>query len=103
MFQTHPVAAVKNDHQTTIRIRTRRGPMRSASQPPGISNSAYAQPKMENAHPIWMAVRPNSLRIAGAACAIHTRSMYMMIASVIANAIVTYRARVGRTSAAGAT
>ncbi len=39
-FQTHPVAAVKNDHQMTIRISTRRGPMRSPSDPPGISNSA---------------------------------------------------------------
>jgi hypothetical protein len=39
-FQTQPVAAVKNDHQTTTRMRTRRGPMRSPSQPPGISKSA---------------------------------------------------------------
>jgi hypothetical protein len=41
-FQTQPVAAVKNDHQMTIRMRTRRGPIRSPSQPPGISNNAYA-------------------------------------------------------------
>ena len=39
-FQTQPVAAVKNDHQRTIRIRTLRGPMRSASHPPGISKIA---------------------------------------------------------------
>ena len=25
-FHAHPVAAVKNDHQTTIRVSTRRGP-----------------------------------------------------------------------------
>ena len=34
-FQAQPVAAVKKDHQRTMRIRTRRGPMRSPSQPPG--------------------------------------------------------------------
>ena len=39
-LQTHPVAAVKNDHQTTMRIRTRRGPMRSAIHPPGTSKKA---------------------------------------------------------------
>ena len=33
----HPVAAVKIDHQMTMRISTLRGPIRSASQPPGIS------------------------------------------------------------------
>ena len=39
-FHTQPVAAVKNDHQMTIRMSTRRGPMRSPSAPPGISNNA---------------------------------------------------------------
>src|SRR2546428_9639025 len=39
-FQTQPVAAVKNDHQTTTRIKTFRGPIQSPSQPPGISKSA---------------------------------------------------------------
>ena len=39
-YHAHPVAAVKNDHHSTIRISTRRGPMRSASQPPGISKRA---------------------------------------------------------------
>src|SRR6266576_2150425 len=39
-FQAQPVAAVKNDHQTTTRISTLRGPILSPSQPPGISNSA---------------------------------------------------------------
>ncbi len=39
-FQIQPVAAVKKDHHTTIRIRTRRGPMRSPASRPGISKSA---------------------------------------------------------------
>ena len=39
-FHTQPVAAVKNDHQMTIRMRTRRGPILSPSHPPGISNTA---------------------------------------------------------------
>ena len=39
-MHAQPVAAVKNDHQITIRISTRRGPIRSPSQPPGISKSA---------------------------------------------------------------
>jgi 2-dehydro-3-deoxy-D-arabinonate dehydratase len=37
-----PVAAVKNDHHSTTRIRTFFGPNRSPSQPPGIWNGAYA-------------------------------------------------------------
>jgi hypothetical protein len=39
-LHTHPVAAVNSDHQITIRISTRRGPIRSPSQPPGISKRA---------------------------------------------------------------
>src|SRR5262245_8977152 len=39
-FQAQPVAAVKNDHHTTTRMSTLRGPILSPSQPPGISNSA---------------------------------------------------------------
>jgi hypothetical protein len=39
-FQAQPVAAVKIDHIATTRISTRRGPMVSPSQPPGISNRA---------------------------------------------------------------
>src|SRR5207249_9516678 len=38
-FHTHPVAAVKQDHITTTRMRTLRGPIQSPSQPPGISKS----------------------------------------------------------------
>src|SRR5512133_2769638 len=39
-LQAQPVAAVKNDHHATMRIRTLRGPIQSPSHPPGISNSA---------------------------------------------------------------
>src|SRR5262245_24173698 len=38
-LQVQPVAAVKNDHQTTTRVSTLRGPSLSPSQPPGISKS----------------------------------------------------------------
>src|SRR5713101_6580335 len=46
-FQAHPVAAVKNDHHTTIRISTLRAPKRSPRYPLGISNSAYARVNAE--------------------------------------------------------
>ena len=39
-FQVQPVAAVKNDHHSTTRVSTLRGPSLSPSQPPGISKSA---------------------------------------------------------------
>jgi hypothetical protein len=39
-LQAHPVAAVKNDHHSTTRISTRRGPSQSPRKPPGISNTA---------------------------------------------------------------
>ena len=38
-----PVSTVNADHQQTIRVSTRRVPIRSAHQPVGISNSAYAK------------------------------------------------------------
>ena len=34
-----PVSIVNADHQSTIRVSTRRGPVTSPSQPDGISNS----------------------------------------------------------------
>src|SRR6266851_8346809 len=37
-FQAPPVAAVKHDHHRTTRRSTLRGPIRSPSQPVGISN-----------------------------------------------------------------
>src|SRR6185503_6784590 len=46
-FHAQPVAAVNTDHMTTTRISTLRGPITSPSQPPGISNSAYAQANAE--------------------------------------------------------
>ena len=36
----YPVAAVKTDQKATTRMSTRRGPILSPSQPPGISNKA---------------------------------------------------------------
>src|SRR5438046_2336634 len=51
-FQAYPVAAVKIDHIMTTRSKTLRGPIQSPSQPPGISNSAYASENVENARPI---------------------------------------------------
>ena len=39
-FHAQPVAAVKNDHHSTTRMSTLRGPILSPSQPVGISNSA---------------------------------------------------------------
>ena len=48
-FHAQPVAMVKIDHIVTTRISTLRGPMRSPSQPPGISNKAYAQPNAAKA------------------------------------------------------
>src|SRR5207302_10506802 len=83
-FQTYPVAAVKTDHRITTRSNTLRGPIRSPSQPPGISKSAYAQANAENAKPIWPAVRPSSSCMKGAAWEMHTRSTYVIIASVTA-------------------
>ncbi len=38
--QAAPVSAVKNDHQSTIRVRMRREPYRSPHRPAGISKSA---------------------------------------------------------------
>jgi hypothetical protein len=73
-FHAQPVAAVKTDHQSTMRISTRRGPILSPSQPPGISNTAYAHPKAANAHPIWMVVNPRSLLMYKAETLIAARS-----------------------------
>src|SRR4029434_5872704 len=74
-FQTQAVAAVKKDHQTTIRISTLRAPQRSPIQPPGISNSAQAQGKAKKAQPICAVESPRSRLIAGAACEMQTRSI----------------------------
>ena len=39
-FQAQPVRIVNADHIVTTRMRTARGPIRSPSQPPGISKLA---------------------------------------------------------------
>src|SRR5579872_515418 len=39
-FHIQPMSAVNVDHHRTMRISTRRGPIQSPSQPPGISKSA---------------------------------------------------------------
>ncbi len=88
-FQAHPVAAVNSDHQMTIRISTRRGPIRSPSQPPGISKTAYAHPNTASAHAICVPDKPRSRLIDGAATAIDTRSIYVITASDTANAVTT--------------
>src|ERR1039458_5559265 len=85
-LQAHPVAAVKNDHHRTMRVRTRRGPIQSPRKPPGISNNAYPRLKAVKAHPIWMAVRPRSWRMAGAAKEMETRSRYVITARETAKA-----------------
>src|SRR5205809_448797 len=76
-LQAQPVAAVKNDHQITTRMSTLRGPILSPSQPPGISNNAYAQANAAKAQPICTLVRPRSRGSspAAAACEMQTRSM----------------------------
>ena len=54
------MAAVKNDHQITIRIRTLRGPMTSPRNPPGISNAAYDQLKIRNTQPSCLELKSSS-------------------------------------------
>src|SRR5262252_9429704 len=74
-FQAQPVAAVKNDHHTTMRISTRRAPITSPIQPPGISHSAYARVNAENIRPVCARENRRSSEIRGAACEMQTRSM----------------------------
>ena len=74
-FQAQPVAAVKRDHQTTIRMSTRRGPMRSPSQPPGISKSAYAHANAASTHPCWTRDSPRSSLMTDSDTEIATRSI----------------------------
>ena len=76
---------MKNDHQTTIRISTLRGPNLSPITPLGISNRAYAEMNPKNTQPICSLLNPSSFEIRGAACDSATRSIYVMIARVTAN------------------
>src|SRR6188508_2522589 len=59
-----PVAMVKVDHQTTMRVITARGPMRSPSQPPGTSKSMYASENTLITVPMSFLVRPSSVLMA---------------------------------------
>src|SRR5215510_12206667 len=77
-FQARPVAAVNADHQSTMRVRTFRGPKRSPIHPVGISNAAYANVKALNAHAIIEGVRCSSSRIDPVAALIATRSRKVM-------------------------
>ena len=74
-LHAHPVAAVKQDHHSTMRSSTLRGPIQSPRNPPGTSNMAYAQPNAVNTQPICTSVSPRSWRMEGAANEIETRSM----------------------------
>src|SRR6185312_8574026 len=74
-FQAQPVAAVKNDHHSTMRRITRRGPIQSPRKPPGISNRAYAKPKAVRTQPFWIELRSSSFPMYGRAKEIATRSM----------------------------
>ena len=70
----HPVAIVKKDHHTTIRISTVRAPKRSPRYPLGISNRAYARTNAEKTYPICSLLNPRSREMSGAACEMQTRS-----------------------------
>lgn len=74
-FHAAPVNAVNVDHITTTFMSTLRGPKRSPIQPPGISNRAYEIVNAENTQPICVSVSFRSLRMSGAACEMHTRSI----------------------------
>jgi hypothetical protein len=76
-LNTAPVAAVKIDHQAIAADRTIRDPKRSASQPPGIWNSAYVQLKAETLQPMVILSSPNSAMIFGVAEPMQARSRNM--------------------------
>ena len=46
-----PVSAVNADHQRTMRVKMRRGPIRSARTPAGISNRQYERVNVPVTHP----------------------------------------------------
>src|SRR5258708_13019828 len=50
-FAANPVKVVKADHQSTIRVKTFLGPMRSPIDPLGISNAAYEIAKTPTTQP----------------------------------------------------
>src|SRR6187402_246272 len=77
-FQAIPVAAVKADHQRTMRVRILRGPKTSPIQPVGISKAAYAKVNALKAQPSVAGLRCSSSRIGPAAAPIATRSRNVM-------------------------
>src|SRR4030095_17059591 len=91
----HPVAAVKRDHQTTIRMRTFRGPKRAPSQPPGISNIAYAKVKAVKTQPNCESDSPNSDWMSFWAFEMQTRPTYRMSAGRDTNTTTQEHARTG--------
>src|SRR4051812_7755703 len=86
---------VKHDHHTTIRVRTRRGPIRSPHQALTTSKAAYATAKTLNTRLISTRLRRKSRAISGARTEMQTRSRYVTAASSIRNAAARYRVRVG--------
>ena len=69
------VIAVMSDQNDTIASNTFFGPKRSASQPPGICPTAYAQANAENTRPMSILLNPNSLAMAVAVTEMLARSM----------------------------
>jgi hypothetical protein len=65
---------VKIDHHAIAPASTMREPKRSASQPPGIWNSAYVQLKAETLQPMAILFSRKSRMIMGVAAPIHARS-----------------------------
>jgi hypothetical protein len=69
-----PVSIVNADHQSTIRVSTRRGPRTSPSHPEGTSKIEYASANALKTAPIWSTEMCKSFTMAGAAAETHTRS-----------------------------
>ena len=75
------VAIVKTDHQITIRVNTRRVPIRSAHQAVGISKIAYARAKALNTQPICLSLRLKSPAMSDLSTEMQARSKYVTTAS----------------------
>src|SRR3954462_2144325 len=75
---THVINAVNTAHQRTAMDSVRRGPILSASQPPGVWKRAYPRTKALKTQPSWRFVRPKSLAMACPAMETLTRSTYAM-------------------------
>src|SRR5262249_16167380 len=73
-----PVSEVKADHQTTMRVSTRRAPMRSPIAPPGISKMAYESVNAPTTQPDSFGEMSKSDCMRGPATEMQTRSRYVM-------------------------